>query len=269
MAHPSCPVQFVTTYSSGNDSDPNALCEDVQVEEEGDSRLSWIVTATFTTLIKEFADLGNPPGTNPLFDPPKESFSFDQFTTVARKAVKKFINGLDQVAFTQQPSFITNTLGEVFRPGVEVDECRAVYVVQRNESYPNLGVVMSCVNTVNLNSWKGCGPRTVKCKSITSGEIQHRNNIPFYPVRYEFHLNPDTWDLRVLNKGTKYKDDNGKLQCVKPGEEPVTIYTGFDSFSSHFRDRKIPPDLSTTVDLEEAYCHFRYYRELDFSIFNF
>lgn len=256
MAHATCPVQFVTTYSSGNDSDDEALCEEVQVEEEGDSRLSWIVTATFTTLITQFADLNNPPNENPLLDAPKFSFSFDQFTTIARRAIN-FVDNKDGA--------IRNTLGEIFRPGVEVDDSRAVYVVQRNESFPNLPFIMEAVNTVNQNAWKACPPRTVKCKSITSGDIQYRNSFPFYVVRYEFHLNRDTWDIRPLNKSTKYKDSNGKLQSIKTGEEPVTIYTGVDSSSQ--ADQKVPVTANPGID--QIYRRFKYYRELDYSIFPF
>ena len=255
MAHASCPVQFVTTYSSGNDSDDQALCEEVSVEEEGDSRVSWIVTATFTTLITQFADLNNPPNANPLLDPVKWSLDSDQFTTVARRAVN-----FD----TNNDGALRNSLGEIFRPGVEVDDSRAILVAVRNEAAIQPPFVGDMVNSVNLNAWKACPPRTVKCKSITSGDVQFRNSFPFYSMRYEFHLNPDTWDIRPLNKSTKYKDSSGKIQCIKTGEEPVTIYTGQGGSSSQ-ADRKVPTDANPGVD--QIYRRFKYYRERDFDIF--
>jgi hypothetical protein len=269
--HPQLPTQFVTTYSSGNDSEPLALCVGINVDEEGDSRKSWIVTAQYSTA---------PPGNaselsqNPLSNPPFYSLSFDQYTTVARKAVNYFkADGSINNGGDLQP--IWNSAFQTLRPGVEVDDSRPVLVVERNEAIVNQTLAMFYVNSVNVSAWKGCAPRTVKCKSIATGQLQQQNQYSYYRVRYEFHMNPDTWDLRPLNQSTKFKrytdanntHTNGDLVKLKPGEEPVTIWTGYAGTINKV-DGIVPEDAAIG-DIDQIYLRYRYYRELDFSVFQF
>ena len=169
---------------------------------------------------------------------------------------------------------IQNEAYETLKPGPEVDECRPVYVVQRNESFVSLASTMAVVNSVNAFAWKGCGPRTVKCKSIVSGQQQTRNNYSFYSVTYEFHLNPQTWDIILLNQGTRYLKalGGGAFQIVDfPDGKPHLLYnrsgagdsgTPYPTFDA--QNRPIEPNPF------DIYIRFRYYTELDFnSIFSF
>jgi len=234
--HPQLPIQLYTSYTSGNDSDPEALCISVNADEEGESMRSWIVTAQFST-----APPGNPEqfSTNPLNDAALYSLGFDQFQSLAL-----FENDGTTPVVTKN--------GEWYDPPPEKDDSRPVYMVRRNESYISLPFIIYAKDSVNASAWKGCAPRTVKLKNITTGEIQQRNQFSYYTVTYEFHLNPDTWDLRVLHRGRWIYSPT--ISEVVDVQEPVLLdETG----------EIIPPGS----DVEPYYRTHRVYRAPDFNSF--
>lgn len=250
LAHASLPRAYVTLY----DADTSAICTSVEATEEGDDFKSWIVTAEFSTIFP--ANLVDLPD-SPLDEPPNYSLSFDQFTTVARAAIDYF----NPSGF--QP--IRNTQGEVLRdPPVEVDHCRAVLVVEKNEASFSGPLAAFYTNSVNASVWASYPARTVKCKSITSASQFQRNSIPYFRTRYEFHLNSDTWDIRVLNEATQYREvANGARKKIADGNKKL-IATGNGSL---FEGKLITDDMTPSID--DMYLRYRYYPELDFSVFNF
>lgn len=235
------------SYEFGNDSDANVYLISKQPREESSdgSFKTWTVTCEYSNA---------PPvelTSNPISEPAKFSMSFDQFTTIAR---------LDQDG---RP--ITNTRSQAFTPSPEMDQSRPVYVVRRNELFINLPFVIDMVDSVNVSAWKGCAPRTVKCKSIVTGEIQQRNGISFYETTYEFHLYDQTWDLFILNQTTKAKNPfTGKVEQFPPGMEAVTIYTGAEGTTE---GEIVAP--GTTVTRDQVYVSKRVYKERNFNLFPF
>lgn len=257
------PTQYVSTYDSGNDADSQALCVSVNADEEGDSRKSWIVTADFSTVPPTNPAQLTP---NPLLELPLYSFTFDQYTEVARQAYRANFSTGDVLTGTLQA--VRNSVGEVFRPGVEVDACRAVYVVQKNFAIAEPGYVMPYVNAVNATAWKGCPPRTAKCRAINCSQLQQRNNIDYYTMTFEFHLNPQTWDLFILNESSWHYDLTlGKLVKLSAAEGLKTIYNG----TTLTNGLAVPQDtLNTAVPQPSAiYVRYRYYQELEFNSFPF
>lgn len=239
--------ELYSEYSSGNDYDASALLISKQPREESSdgSFKTWVVTCEYSNV---------PPvelTSNPISEPPKFSMSFDQFTQIAR---------LDQ---NGEP--ITNTRGQAFTPAPEMDQSRPVYVVRRNELFVNLPFVIDMVDSVNISAWKGCAPRTVKCRSIVTGEIQERNGIKYYETTYEFHLFDQTWDQFILNVSTKVKNPlTGKVEQMPPGFEAVTIYTGAEGTTE---GEIVPPGASVTRD--QVYVRKRVYKERNFNLFPF
>lgn len=258
------PVQYVTTYDSGgSETDSQALCVSVSADEEGDSRKSWIVTADFSTVPPT-----NPAqlNANPLLEPPLYSFSFDQYTEVARRGYRANYSTGDVTTGTLQA--IRNSVGEVFRPGVEVDACRAVYVVQKNFAVADPGYVMPYVNAVNATAWKGCAPRQAKCRAIQCSQLQSRNNIDYYTLTFEFHLNPQTWDLFILNESSwVYDMTTGKLVKLSAADGLKTIYNGTTTTNG----LAVPQDTLNTAmpDPSAIYVRYRYYQEIEFNSFPF
>lgn len=246
------------TIPTLNDSDPNALLTSRKPREEGDSRKSWVVTCEYRNDAIE--DLEDPD--NPLLDADKFSFGFEQFQTIARQSLfdgKRLLNSVD----------------EVFTPPPEVDQSRPVFRVVRNEAIINTAFWSDMLDSVNIATWKGLAPRTVKFQSITSGEIQRRNDIDFYTVNYEFHVNPETWDLRILNQARRFWDPilpaSGTLKLTA-GEEPITIFVKNNAIVG--KGTTVSTDASFYDDKDSAgatvvYMRYRYYKERDFNPFQF
>lgn len=240
------PTQYTTTYSSANASDSLAFCTSVKASPYAeDDRQAWKVEVEYRT--DAFARYDNP-----LLDPVVYSMGFDSYQTVAR--------------FDNNGDTIRNSFGDLFNPPPMVDQSRPVYVVQRNEPAINLSLAMQIKDSVNVSAWKGCAPRTVKCRNISYGETQTRNSYTFYKAHYEFHLDVNTWDFRVLNTGRRYMyDDPANPGTLIEGkktksEDPVVMYIANDEkvAEEDLAAGGIPPD--------DIYLRIRYYREMDFSI---
>lgn len=244
LAYSEVPVPAVDVYPG----DTSAFCISSSARQEvEDDHKCWLVTSKYSTFPPQTPSQFDP---NPLLEPPVFSLAGDQYTTVARLAVDYYTGEIDR---------IRNTRGEILRPGIEVDESRGVYIVRKNLSYVDGAMVGFMTNTVNASPWKGNPPRTVKCKQITAGEVQTRNSIDFYPHVFEFHINPDTWDLRPLNLANSYVK-NGRVYKLSPGDEPIVVYTGNGSGTIN---EKVPQLTVAAVD--DIYLRKRYYREVNFS----
>jgi len=241
--HASLP-QLYGAYSVGNDSLSNALCIAKTPRPDGDSRTSWIVTCRFSTNAL-------PQDTNPLFDPIKVSLGFDQFTKVARADV--------------DGNPVANSMGDVFDPPIEIDDSRPVYRVTRNESYINESLVADMKDSVNANAWRGFMPRCVKCKSISPGELQTRNGTDYYAVVYEFHINGDTWDFKVLNRGRRYVS-GGKVVSIPKDQDPVVIDWRTNQRAVNYAESVVTGLPQTPI--EYIYVTGRLYKERDFGVFN-
>lgn len=267
LAYSEVPVPALDVYPG----DSSAYCVSSTARQEVEDYFkAWIVTSKYTTQPSNTPDQFT---TNPLLDAALYSLSFDQHTTVARQALRcSFTTGAplgpQPNSTSGLPGPIQNSVGDVLRPGIEVDACRATYIVRKNEAYVSPAMAGQLVNAVNISAWNGCPPRTVKVKNISTGEIQQRNNISYYQVTYEFHINPQTWDLVALNRGTRYyKTLAGGIQAVTavPDGQEVTLYTDAEGVTY---GTIVPP--SATPSLNQIYLRWRYYTEVDFNAyFNF
>jgi hypothetical protein len=235
------PAQY-STYATATESDAFALCTEVQAKTEGDGMKTWLVEATYSTS-------AIPKNQDPLQDPVRYKIGFDQFTKVARQDV----NGAP----------VSNSMGDTFIPPVVVDDSRVIYTITRNEPQLNLPFWADMKDSVNISPWGGMDVRCVKCKSITVSENQVRNGTAFYAVTYEFALNADSWDFKILNQGFKYKQNftPGDAVMTKAQGDPVTM----DINNSYLVDMQKNPN----TDPATIYLTKRLYKERDFSLFNF
>lgn len=236
--------QLYSAYSVGNDSLSSALCIGKTPRPEGDSRKSWIVTCRFSTNALQF-------DSNPLNDPIRVSLGFDQFTRIARE--------------DKDGNPVGNSLGDMFDPPPEIDDSRPVYKVIRNESYINESLVADMKDSVNEGSWRGFQPRCVKCKSISPGDLQIRNGTEYYAVVYEFHINGDTWDFKLLNRGRRYKEGT-KIVAVPKDQDPVVIDTRDNTRAVNTAEAAATGRTETPV--QYRYVTRRLYKERDFGVFN-
>lgn len=256
LAYSEVPVPALDVYPG----DTTAYCISSHARQEvEDDHKCWLVTSRYSTVPP------NNPGsldTNPLLDAPLLSFQSDTFTQVAREGIR-YDTATGNSQQQTQPGPLRNSVGEVFRPGVEMDFCRGVFVVRRNVAYvdPSVLTIVNCVNAV---PWRSCPARTVKCRSVVSGDVQQRNNISYYSVSGEFHFDPRTWDVFVLNQASKYKNSAGKWIQLEPGTDKVTIYTDEAGLVA---GQKVASTANPTV--QQIYRRYRVYPEVNFSTFGF
>lgn len=105
---------------------------------------------------------------------------------------------------------LVNSFGDPFDPPVEYETSRPVVTITRFEPFINSIVLMEYQDAVNDANWAGALPRQARILDI-SGVKEWRllNNvqIPRWKVTYQIAFNKDTWDLRVLDAGYRYKAD--------------------------------------------------------------
>jgi hypothetical protein len=234
--------ELYSTYAHGNDVDAGAYLISRKPDEEGDSRLSWIVTCEYSTAPRVEIT------SNPLSEIAKAALSIDQFSTVVR--------------VDTDGNWISNTMGQPFVPPPEMDQARPVLMVRKNEFFADLNKSMDYSESVNQTAWKGCAPRTVKCKGIQYTEIQQRNGVFYTEATYEFHLFDQTWDAFILNRATRFLVNGVKIE-LPLGMEPETIYTGEDGSTIN---EKVPRGVPVTRDA--VYVRKRIYKERNFNSLN-
>jgi hypothetical protein len=161
---------------------------------------------------------------------------------------------------------VLNTAGQPYVPAIEADRGFPVVTVTINKPLDWLNLVTlygpnGYDDSVNLTTWKGLPPRTVRIDNI-EWEEAFENDTSFLKVTWQLAVNFETWDFVVANVGfyqltgdgsddspwgyEKYVDPNGREPT-----DPVPL-----DVNGHF----VTP--GTTPILTQKY---RYYRELEFS----
>jgi len=89
-----------------------------------------------------------------------------------------------------------------FDPPVITPIARPILTVTKNMPFATIQQVMRLKNSVNLTAWKGVPPRCAKITSVEHDGGKIKNGITYVESRWEIQLNPDTWDVRILDAGT-------------------------------------------------------------------
>ena len=144
--------------------------------------MAWTVTANYSSEW-QLAE-------NPLFEPAKITWSFEQFQTVA-------VQDKDGYA-------IVNSAGDLFDPPIMKDDSRPIVSVTKN-----LAVVPTWL--LNYQDAVNSGPFTLdgltistgcaKMNAISVGAKATQNGYTYRPVTMDIHLQRDTWNFKVLDVG--------------------------------------------------------------------
>ena len=168
---------------------------------------------------------------------------------------------------------VCNVVGDPFNPPVEKDSVASVLVVTRNETSPNLAVILDTENGwsdhINPDPWNGFPARTVKISPISLPDRQYSQETDslYYPMEYQFEFNFLTWDKVVLNHGFREFDpdspDSSKplLRNVliegAPADDPVLLDA---------QGRFLQPPVNKD---DIVYLKFKVYKDLNFSVLGF
>lgn len=172
-------------YHAGDDALTHARVKTKDAKRDPVNPLLWYVTVTYSTA-KDQQERGT---FNPEDRPIEVNFSFQRQTKVAHQEA----NG--------DP--ITTSAGERFNPLPEMDDTRFVMTMSRNLVTFNPDTAMRYKDTVNSDQFQGFEPGVVKLASLNS-KLIFENNLTYWRVDFEFHINEDGWDIELLDEGTYY-----------------------------------------------------------------
>lgn len=122
---------------------------------------------------------------------------------------------------------VVNSAGDYFDPPVVMDDSRPILRIVRNEPVFSMLYASNYKDSINSLPWYGYPKYSVKCNSITA-KLQYSMNIPgdnkwYWTVTYQFHLNPDLWEKKVLDQGLR---QTGGIPIIKggiPATSPVLL----------------------------------------------
>lgn len=160
-----------------------------RLSNDEDNRHHWIVTCTWSPPAPGTSG-DNPPTEDPLTRPIKYRLDWASYT----KMIGQDIFG----------NPITNSAGDLFNPGPEIDDARPVLVATKNIA--DLSTIISLsldyTNAINTDTFYGAPAYHAKVQSILSGDIMEENGVKFYSVTFRVEFNYDSWLLSLIDKGT-------------------------------------------------------------------
>jgi hypothetical protein len=188
------PLRFQPYVGYENTSDPDALCRDVQVEQDGEEWKKWRVTATFSPNIS-----GPSASENPEEDP-VSSWIETNFEVVE---VTKSWDGKE----------ILNTAGQLVA-GARRKIARETWVWEKNYLTLNRGLWKSYQNSVNSDDFYEAEPGHGLLHIIVP-KAQFRGGVQFFRVQFRVEINDDDekgWNADIANRGTMVKNSDGDLE---------------------------------------------------------
>lgn len=158
-------------------------------------------------------DVGNK-NDNPTQDPPQYSLSHEELTVYP------------ECDFNGKP--FVNSAGDRLMPGLPVKLPIQVITIEKNYSSFPLYLSRQFYGAVNSQRFWGYAPGYVLCAGLTARSQDVRNGIMFFRTSITLKISPIKWNpTQVLDRGTRWKDDDGKLRHIliegSPVKEPVNL----------------------------------------------
>ncbi len=178
---------YGSSYSWGNDVDSwaYAIEANMSLVSEKDTRRVWHVTISHSTQPRtRCADVERQ---NPIDEPPVISGSFVQFTKPAEK--------------DKDDKALLNVVDEPFVPAIEVNDSRDSLIIEVNTVNINLEQRANARSRVNKETIWGLSSRKVLLKQWSWNVMHYGVCNPFVRHRYEFEINYEKWNHKVLNAG--------------------------------------------------------------------
>jgi hypothetical protein len=160
---------------------------------------------------------------------------------VGLPAVWNFYATMRQV--TNDPNYairvaILNSGGLPFDPPATTTVSRVVLSVTKNMPIATLEYLLALKNAVNLYPWRGVPPRCAKVKNVTHDGGKQQGGVAYVTTKWEIALDPDTWDLRLLDQGYGYI---ARRTDPKTGQ-PKPVFMRFVDANGESLDQPVPLD---------------------------
>lgn len=250
---PGIPVRFAA-YEGPFEADPGCRAVSRNAVQDSSDPFWWTVTVEYDSISRNPAlsqggtgQGGEPVNENPLLDPPDIVWGAIHDSVPAR------------VTVDDPPRLITNSAEEPYTPKPQKDFHRPSLTYTRNEGYSAFldsnyytTTFWDCINEASFSDFQA---RQLKFNYHTA-QLQYRNHTPFWRVTYYFEARYPTWDLYLVDLGSKVKDANGKLVASMTGPIPdgEVLLDGFG--------HKFTPTLTQPCVILPRY---RIYRAFDFT----
>lgn len=174
-------------YITLREGDAGALVKSVDPEQHADDPTLWIVTVKYDTQFdtKDGQAPKDRPE-DPLSRPPVWKFGFQKSTR--------------PVTVDKDGKPIINSASFPFDPPVEEEVSLLTISVTKNVAFWWADQAMALVKSVNKKKWYTLPERTVKFDG-QEAESKFENNLQFWSVTSNLIVNPETWDVKVLDAG--------------------------------------------------------------------
>lgn len=187
-------------YYYPNGTAANAYCGSTSIThvDKQDAGDVWYVEGQFSSQVD--------PQQNPL-----------QQSSIIRYGFAKYQKAIE---VDRKGKKIANSAGQPFLGGLQIDDSRPVFTVERNEETFPYKLAVEYQDAINSDTWWGMDPETVKVQNITGDPVTGDDGVTYYAVRYELELRRDGWKAKVLDKG--FVDKDGKAIKVGAGQMTPT-----------------------------------------------
>ena len=217
---------------------PEALLNDVSVTQDGDSPFHYRVSLTYGVL--EDAD------EDPLSRP-------DQFNyTGAITSGPAFIHYGDG---NDSPAVIVNSAGDPLE-GLEKELAEWRITISGNRADFDKSLASDYLNTINLDTYSGLAPGTVKCQGISGSrkiELVSGSKLVYWEVNVELAHRGENWRLKTWDVGFNEIVGGERKKILdaakKEVSQPVALSGGVQKSAGQ------PPDMLT----------FKIYKEKTFT----
>ena len=228
---------------------------DLKRKDDSDSNRYWIASCTWSP-----PDPGEDPEfvANPLDRPTTYQLDWGNYT----KVIERDIFG----------NPVLNSADDWFVPGLEMDDARPILIATKN-MWPLDDIIALSIyykNAVNTDAFYGAGTREAKVDNIVSGGIQTENDYQFYTVNMRIQFNEESWDRRVLDRGS-HAYTGPKSGTPTPPKERVKAWDEDGNVKDpveYLDFANLNPDGTQVNEVdgdEPSFLEFRVYQERAFT----
>lgn len=196
--HPSLP-QIRDTHPQN----PSARAKSRRGRSDANDDKVWLVDIEYDTDTNSQDEQDQQRPENPLDEPWDYDWSFEQFS----RPLDKDFDG----------KAVVNSADEPFDPLPEVDDCRMVLRLTRNEAEYPRALALEYANAVNDDEFLGVSAGYVKAKPVSGAhqwkKLSDGTLFGYWRLTYEFHFrdpsSDEDWDLHLLDQGYREIQDFG------------------------------------------------------------
>jgi hypothetical protein len=177
----------------------NAVCTSLKAERQESNPHYWHIECEFETRERQKQDPDNPSPDPTTWLP---IFRVDSFIT------KERVITIDK---STPPKKITNSADQTFdEPLTQTTTLAQFSFTQFEDASQSLLTIMQRNDTVNASDFAGFTARTLLLY-VTGAELGTYGGFPAWRVSYQVTFDPDTHDVKLLDKGTSYKSGGNVL----------------------------------------------------------